>query len=80
MGKAETTLHELYAVFQYNSFVPLGLSRFLEYLESENCVTIKRKTEVKGYCRSFTVKRSWWSYIIHYFNPEEVVTSVYCNC
>lgn len=69
----ETTLHELYAVFQYNSFVPLGLPKFLEYLETENYVTIKRKEEVKRYRCSVDFERSWWSALIGYFSSEEVV-------
>lgn len=48
LGKVETTLHELYAVFQYDSFIPIGLPKYLQYLESQHYITIKRKPEVKG--------------------------------
>ena len=49
LGKVETTLHELYAVFQYESFIPIGLPKYLQYLESQHYITIKRKPEVKGW-------------------------------
>lgn len=72
-GKVETTIGELYSVFQRNGFIPYGITSFLNELQSEGKITIKQKEEKKRFDCLSSFSYRWYSYLFSFFSSSTVI-------
>ena len=71
-GKVETTIGELYSVFQRNGFIPYGITSFLNGLQSEGKITIRQKEEKKKFDCLSSFSYRWYSYLFSFFSSSTV--------